>query len=84
MHKFTYQRKYTQLFKSDFLKLKQLRIEVESTGRKIKRLKSEDSFFVVVILDLKSKSDQWMQEEVHGNQMNRSNASKLFSKIENP
>ena len=79
MRKLAYQKYYTQLFKSDF-KLEQWRVEVKSTERRVKRLKSEDIF--LVFLDLESGNDRWKEENIYGNEINQSNASKLLSKIE--
>ena len=63
-------------------KLEQWQVEVESTWRKVKRLKSEDIF--LVFLELESKNDLWKEENVSGDEMNRTSASKLFSEIRNP
>ena len=63
-------------------KLEQRRVEVESIARRVKVLKSEDIFFDV--LDLESGDERLKEDNVYGDEMNRSNASKLLSKIENP
>ena len=63
------------------LNLEQWRVEIESTQRKGKRLKSGDIF--LVFLYLESRNDQLKEEDAHENEMNRSNTSKLLSKIEN-
>ena len=72
---------YTQLFNFDIEILEQWRVEVESTKRTVKRLKSRDIF--LVFIDLESRNDR-SKEDVQGNGMNYSNASKLLLKIENP
>ena len=62
-------------------KLEHWQVEVESTGRKVKILKSKDIF--MIFLDLESRND-WWKEDVQENEMNQSNISKLLSMIENP
>ena len=62
--------------------LEQWQVKVEFTQRRVKRLKLEDIFYV--FLDLESKNDQWKEEDVYQNEINRSNASKLLSKIQTP
>ena len=62
-------------------KLEQWWVEVKSIERMVKRLKLEDNF--LVFLDLECENDQWNEEDVYGNEINRSNASKILMKIEN-
>ena len=38
--------------------------------------------YLLVFLDLESGNDWWKEEDVHGSEMDQSNASKLLSKIE--
>ena len=82
MRAFTYQTNlYTTLQNLNF-KLEQWQVEVESIERKVKRLKSEAIF--LGILDLEIENGRWKEENVRGDEVNRTSASKLFSKIENP
>ena len=40
--------------------------------------------YFLVFLDLESKNDRWNEEDVHKNEKNLSNTSKLLLKIKNP
>ena len=57
-------------------KLEQWQVEVESTERKVKRLKSETIF--LVFLDLESGNGRWKEENVRGDEMNQTSDSKLL------
>ena len=63
-------------------KLEQWQVGVKSTGRKVKRLKLEDIFLVFFYLE--SENDQQKEENVRGDEMNRTIASKLLLEIGNP
>ena len=82
MRDFTYQTKFILNSSKLIFKLEQWQVEVESTERKVKRLKSETFFFG--ILDLETENDRWKEENVRGDEVNRTSASKLFSDIGNP
>ena len=56
MHDFTYQTKFILNSSKLIFKLEQWQVEVESTGRKVKILKSEDIF--LIFLDLESENDR--------------------------
>ena len=64
------------------LKLEKWQVEVESTGKKVKRLKLRNIFGVFLYLE--SRDEQWKEENVRGDEKNRTSASKLFSDIGNP
>ena len=55
MRDFMYQTKFILNSSNLILKLEQWQVEVKSTGRKVKRLKSEDIFWP--FLDLESEND---------------------------
>ena len=57
-------------------KLEQWQVKVESTERKVKRLKSETIF--LVFLDLESGNGRWKEENVRGDEMNQTSDSKLL------
>ena len=82
MRNFTYQKKFILNSSKLIFKLEQWQVEVESTERKVKRLKSETIFFG--ILDLETENDRWKEENVRGDEVNRTSTSKLLSKIGNP
>ena len=82
MRDFTYQTKFILNSSKLIFKLEQWQVEVESTERKVKRLKSETIFFC--ILDLETENDRWKEENVRRDEVNRTSASKLLSKIGNP
>ena len=56
MRNFTYQTNLYSTLQNLIFNLEQLQVEVESTGRKVKRLKSEAIFFV--FLDLETENDR--------------------------
>ena len=82
MHKFTYQTKFILNSSKLIFKVEKWQVEVESTERKVKRMKLEAIF--LVFLDLETENDRWKEENVCGDEMNRTSASKLFSDIGNP
>ena len=77
MRDFTYQTKFILNSSNLIFKWEQWQVEVESSGRKVKRLKSEAIF--MVFLDLETENDRWKEENVCGDEMNQTIASKLLS-----